>query len=618
MTVLLSTFAGCIFHVRVNTPLTSLEHTLLYSIGVNLPAHRVGQLDRVLVLASPVNDINILAWDMNRVKRFIELDIGIRMELCPGCIPRGQNTTITFIIEKNFIRDCMSFLCQEARIPNIPQTQEGLMVYNIPHQCGYCTPPTIQPPPPPPYEPQTAKGEKPPLDGGRQSPALAPPKLPPKPPLVPAVDFSDQWYWDDSFSSGSGPSSLTQKEHCEEDLPPRSIPRKNYEISIPAMPQPYLNFQPHIFNRKHFEAPYQISSRIIITDSGEVQFERSILGNVQRSHGGFHINKQMPLPPRTQVKTQLPPRTPSIPPSAEDHSSFTSSPPKVPHKKSRRCPPPLQRMNSDSQLQENFSSRLTRRSSDVSQGENGEYIIPTHGSTSSEPTQPTSSPSYNPYVNGSHGDFSGEDSGVDNTSELNGPTSPSENYDDIISVRVTARKVQSSRKAPVPSPRTKKPIASPRRNRSRSSASESCYTSQRDSTVCDSPVWVQEHVTVYPEHVTVFPEHVTVIPEKIATRGDDQAGLLDQDLITDGDYKHRRGSDEMPGTTTFQVSPILKRPKPKPRSRTVLGTCAVHVNVDIKHSDLRDPKHFTSSADDIPRGDPKMSTHYINMPVTDV
>ena len=36
-------------------------------------------------------------------------------------------------------------------------------------------------------------------------------------------------------------------------------------------------------------------------------------------------------------------------------------------------------------------------------------------------------------------------------------------------------------------------------------------------------------------------DHVTVIPEKIATRGDDQAGLLDKDLITNVDYKHRRG-----------------------------------------------------------------------------
>lgn len=613
MTVLLSTFTGCIFHVRVNTPLTSLEHTLLYSIGVNLPAHRVGQLDRVLVLASPVNDINILAWDLNRVKRFIELDIGIRMELCSGCIPHGQNTTITFIIEKNFIRDCMSFLCQEARIPNIPQIQDGLMVYNLSHQCGYCTPPSVQPPPPPPYEPPTADGEKQPLEGERQSPTLAPPKLPPKPPLVPAFEFSDQW-WEDSFSSGSGPSSLTQKEKCDErigDLPPRSIPRKNHEVSIPAMPQPYLNFQPHLFNRRHFEAPYQISSRIIITDSGEVQFERSILGNMQQAHGGFHINKQMPLPPRTRAKTgfsQLPPRTLNVPPSTEGHSSFTSTPPKVPCKQRRGCPPPLNRMNSDSQLQETFSSRLQKRASDVSQGENGEYIIPTLSEASSEPPQPTSSPSYNPYVNGSHD----EDSKGDNASESTGHIPPSDNledYDDIISVRVTTRTVQSQpsvQKPPIPSPRTKKPQVTPRKSRSKSNASENSYTNQRNSTQCNSPVWDHKHVTVY--------------PEKIATRGDDQAGLLDQDLITNSgfDCTTRRVSDEMPGTTYVHVSPILKRPKPKPRSRTVVGTCAVQVNVDIKRSDVGDSKHFTSSAGDIPCRDPNMSTHYINMPVTDV
>ena len=63
-------FPGSIFHVRVHTPQRGLEHALLYSIGVNLPAHRVGQLDRILVLASPINDINIHAWDLNRVKLF--------------------------------------------------------------------------------------------------------------------------------------------------------------------------------------------------------------------------------------------------------------------------------------------------------------------------------------------------------------------------------------------------------------------------------------------------------------------------------------------------------------------------------------------------------------------
>ena len=128
--------------------MSNMEHALLYSIGVNLPAHRIGQLDRVLVLASPINDINMHAWDLNRVKRFTELDIGIRMEMCSSCV-RMLSTTVTLILEKQFIKDCMGFLCREARISDVPIEENGLLFYVMSHTCGYITPPPGVPPPPP-------------------------------------------------------------------------------------------------------------------------------------------------------------------------------------------------------------------------------------------------------------------------------------------------------------------------------------------------------------------------------------------------------------------------------------------------------------------------------------
>ena len=47
------------------------------------------------------------------------------------------------------------------------------------------------------------------------------------------------------------------------------------------------------------ETPYQISSRIIITDSGELQYERNVLGNTPgKMSGGLRFRKTIPLPPR--------------------------------------------------------------------------------------------------------------------------------------------------------------------------------------------------------------------------------------------------------------------------------------------------------------------------------
>ena len=144
---------GSIFHVQVNA-LENLQHALLYSIQVELPAHRLGQLDRVLVLASPLNDMAIHAWDLNRVQRFFQLDIGIRLEMCPSCLRSGQERSITFVMDQRFIGACIRFLCQEAHIDSWPINENGFTVYNVPHRCCCASdgPAKNRKPPPPPYQ----------------------------------------------------------------------------------------------------------------------------------------------------------------------------------------------------------------------------------------------------------------------------------------------------------------------------------------------------------------------------------------------------------------------------------------------------------------------------------
>ena len=318
----------------------NLEHALLYSIGVNLPAHRVGQLDRVLVLASPINDINLNAWDLNRVKTFVESDVGIRMDVCPSCI-RGANNRITFIMEKRFIKDCVQFLVRETRITTAPRNENGLLIYHMTHQCGYIKPPDMpapEPPPlPPPYTPEDETRTSSTLPSTLKQNGLSHNK----PPVF--VEYKRDEHgstkfrsrtlgnfepayprhlWDDCTSSGTGSftgssraeslfladgalSVTTHSKTVVDDfrsyLPPRTIPRANYESCIPARAQPYLKYQPHMYQQgmNRLEAPYQISSRIIITDSGEVQFERNIMGNMPPSNQrGFLFSKQLPLPPR--------------------------------------------------------------------------------------------------------------------------------------------------------------------------------------------------------------------------------------------------------------------------------------------------------------------------------
>ena len=337
---------------------------MLYSISVNLPAHRADQLDRVLVVASPINDINLYAWDINKVKRFIELDIGIRMELCHSCY-RGRSMTTTFILEKQFVKECIAFLCKQAQITNPPIVENGLFIYTIAHH--KCSTSSVQdgdtstekdeaskedePPPVPPRLPRKSSevsnsksmeksnsavhvcinnsNDMTKTDDNRRSRCFTTtsvdvtfntePTSQPKPvkPVIPIPEYWDDYTGSDSCTGETGMESLfmtdgsltkTTPEPSRDTksnpsvLPPRTIPRKDHESSIPAAKQPYYNFQPHLFNHrdnKCFDAPYQISSRIIIKDSGEVQFERNIMGNQpHKRHGGFHFKQQIPIPPR--------------------------------------------------------------------------------------------------------------------------------------------------------------------------------------------------------------------------------------------------------------------------------------------------------------------------------
>lgn len=326
-----------------------LEHALLYSITVNLPAHRMGQLDSVLVLASPINDINLHAWDLNRIQRFLRLDIGIRVELCTQCLRSSQEASITFIMEKIFIKDCIKFLCLKARIDENPENENGFLVYRVPHQCFYITPPTEKAPPPPYSEGTLSPNctpqhdydivefiEAPPSAPPEQdNPSLPCSRPPPQKPMRPVFQFPDGVWGDYSSGCRSSPSknqppsippaSFTESGVLSDSgvftetsgnqatnayLPPRTIPRRNHATSIPAT-HSYSNvLQPHIFDNSagnfSLESPYQINSRIIFTDDGDVQYEQNILGNTPHPslpRDTAHLfMRSIPLPPRNRAR----------------------------------------------------------------------------------------------------------------------------------------------------------------------------------------------------------------------------------------------------------------------------------------------------------------------------
>ena len=293
--------------MRVHTPQKGLEHALLYSIGVNLPAHRVGQIDRVLVLASPINDINIHAWDLNRVKHFMRLDIGIQMELCGMCVTSSlQGTSITFIIDKVFHDDCINFLCHEARISDQPVFENNMLVYPVSHICSHSAEAA--------HPPSYLESQRHTAASGRViENGSAPPELPPRNIYTTHHDIVSQNAPANGSSHATFKPAFPAKNPAKlESVPPRNITRRNHESAVPAMAHPYMNFLPQVFQHNgstSYDSPYQISSRIIITDSGEVQYERNVLGNKHQHHGGFHFKSTLPLPPRSGDAARPPPPT---------------------------------------------------------------------------------------------------------------------------------------------------------------------------------------------------------------------------------------------------------------------------------------------------------------------
>ena len=248
------------------------------------------------MLASPINDINIHAWDLNRVKHFMQLDIGIQMELCGYCVTSNlQGTSITFVLDKIFHGECIDFLCQEARISNQPANESGLFVYPVNHACTR----------PPSYT--DSQQRLAPTGVGDVNQTLSD--------LHSANVYTtrgDVNTHTNVANGGDGSShypiqpAVPTNNMDDQSVPPRNITRKRFESAMPAVAHPYMNFQPQLFQQtcsSSFESPYQISSRIIITNSGEVQYERNILGNKPQHHGGFHFKSSIPLPPRSKANT---------------------------------------------------------------------------------------------------------------------------------------------------------------------------------------------------------------------------------------------------------------------------------------------------------------------------
>jgi hypothetical protein len=173
-------------------------------------------------------------------------------------------------------------------------------------------------------------------------------------------------------------------------VPPRNITRKNFESAVPAVAHPYMNFQPQLFQQacsSSFESPYQISSRIIITNSGEVQYEQNILGNKPQHHGGFHFKSSMPLPPRSKTaKPSL--TTPKVPPDTpkaypDTPTAYPDTPkaypdaPKVitplPHSPNRTVSLPTSHPRREEQR---ANRKLQKRASELSDSDESYVFIP--------------------------------------------------------------------------------------------------------------------------------------------------------------------------------------------------------------------------------------------------
>ncbi|KAL5474801.1 hypothetical protein EMCRGX_G026811 [Ephydatia muelleri] len=550
---------GNVFHVQVNTQ-SNLEHALLYCIEVNLPAHRVGQLDRILVLASPVNDINMFAWDLNRVLCFVESDVGIRMQLCRTCMG-PQDTTITFMLSKQFIRPCLAFLCREARISEPPVSEHGAFVYNLNHVCGFSPPPAVPAPPPPqelpakssiPNTPSTVKDSTvPPGSSGILPPPTKPSQPPsppslhhPPPPPPPSAPVGGRHHRDRQVPPPPPPLSLAEDSGTggsssyfyfspkDSDaigffgpaVPPRTIPRKGYECALPAVAQPYSNCTDWAWlpQPMYFEGPYQISSRVIITDTGTVVHEPSVLGSKSSAGGHAFGRPNMPLPPRRPQSIHR--RTVEFQTAHSIAFGDPAIPPQVPAKSIRKspsyppAPPTAKRPNQLGTCQEG-------------QDEDDEYIVlpamaPVIARKDKPPPPLPSMTEYSP------------------KRAASGPlrdevvTSAQSSVEVAVAVDVSHTTTYSREQPPRFSPR-----GSPRPPPQEEPPSRFHKQKRGINEGHDEISWATD---------------APPLPPKVDTRGDDQAGLLD-----------------------FEKPLVAPKPIPKPRASTRVAALRTSVSVNI-------------------------------------
>ena len=280
------------FHVRVHVAAPSsckalvLDHALLYCIGVNLPTHHSGQLDRVLVLASPVTDVNLHAWNLSRVKRLIVMDIGIQMELCSNCSGCHEKKVVMFLLPSDLIEDCMNFLLHEMQATDVqPQRSEpnDPIIYVLPHQCGgarSASPSFLQ------HQQQQQQRQQSYdstiLEALNSHPASNAP-LP-----VHESPVKDP--------PGVSPNPV---------LPPRNQLRPNYQEYIDGgVPRHVSSGRSHApvrYRHDHFEVPYHISQRIYINDTGTIRHESQVLGS---GSGEFRANNGSPSQPPRVIVTE--------------------------------------------------------------------------------------------------------------------------------------------------------------------------------------------------------------------------------------------------------------------------------------------------------------------------
>ena len=277
-------YTGNIFHVQVSTPADNfaLDHALLYCIGVNLPNHHFGQLDRVLVVASAINDVNLHAWNLSRVKRFMLIEAGIQMELCGSCMGHRKKT-VTFLISPEFIQDCMEFLVKEARLPDEPKQMlsDGPIYYSLPHSCSVVEESSQGTIPSPTY----TNAEMIVL-GKEGKEAYANVGL--------YINYDGRGR---SFSTSSTILQKSQKKGStlQPALPPRGVSRTNEDVPLGSLP-----LKPDKKSVNHFESvPYQINHRIYVNKSGVVREDSHVLGSGTWEHSSTKSSFRPPLiPPR--------------------------------------------------------------------------------------------------------------------------------------------------------------------------------------------------------------------------------------------------------------------------------------------------------------------------------